>query len=99
MVPEYWRLGEDFQDRIREAGYDSEVVDGIAVDVHDLMQACDRIREEIIPSALAGSNAELAAQIKTLQAELSHIRWHTDAGESYLQKALAVLEPRNEQPL
>ena len=36
MVPEYWLLGEDLQDRIRGAGYDSPTVEGIAVDIHDL---------------------------------------------------------------
>ncbi|HTQ11716.1 MAG TPA: hypothetical protein VMI31_16770, partial [Fimbriimonadaceae bacterium] len=50
MVPEHWKLGEDLQDRIRDAGYESETVEGIAVDVHDLLQACDRIRDEIVPS-------------------------------------------------
>ena len=99
MVPEHWRLGEDLQDRIRDAGYDSDTVEGIAVDVHDLMQACDRIRDEIIPAALAASTADLTAHVKQLQFELSHIRWHATAGEAHLQRALAVLEPRNEQPL
>ena len=97
MVPEHWKLGEDLQDKIRDAGYESEAVEGIAVDVHDLLQACDRIREEIIPSALSGT--DMAAPLKQLQFELSHIRWHTLAAEEHLRKALAVLEPRNEQPI
>jgi hypothetical protein len=99
MIAEHWRLGEDLQDRIRDAGYESESVEGIAVDVHDLLQACDRIRDEIIPAALADEGDALAGRLKELQFELSHIRWHTEAAESHLRKALAVLEPRNEQPL
>jgi hypothetical protein len=96
MVADYWKLGEDLQDRIRDAGYESEIVEGIAVDVHDLLQACDRVREEIIPEALTG---DLVVQLKRLQFELSHIRWHTQAAETHLRHALAALEPRNEQPL
>jgi hypothetical protein len=99
MVPEHWRLGEDLQDRIRVAGYESETVDGIAVDVHDLLQACDRIRDEIIPAALRGNDAELAGNLKRLEFELGHIRWHTEAAETHLRMALAVLQPHNEQPL
>jgi hypothetical protein len=97
MVPEHWRLGEDLQDHIRDAGYQSEEVDGIAVDVHDLLQASDRIRDEIIPAILAGG--DIATNLKLLQFELGHIRWHADAAEAHIRKALAVLEPRNEQPL
>lgn len=98
MVPEHWKLGEDLQDRIRDAGYESEAVEGIAVDIHDLLQACDRIRDEIAPAALQGDSAELTQQLKQLQFELGHIRWHTEAAETHIRKALAVLEPANEQP-
>jgi hypothetical protein len=41
----------------------------------------------------------LVAKLKQLQFEMSHIRWHTEAAEDHIRKALAVLEPRNEQPL
>ena len=99
MVPEYWRLGEDLQDRIRDAGYESETVEGIAVDIHDLLQASDRIRDEILPTALAGTDKELAGHIKRLQFEIAHIGWHVEAAEAHLRQALTVLEPVNEQPL
>ena len=99
MVPEHWKLGEDLQDRIRDAGYESETVEGIAVDVHDLLQACDRIRDEIVPSALQAGLGELHSNLKLLQKELAHIRWHTLAAERYIRQALTVLEPRHEQPL
>lgn len=99
MVPEHWRLGEDLQDRIRDAGFESDTVEGIAVDVHDLLQACDRIREEIIPAALAGGAEELASHLTRLQVELAHVRWHTQAADAYLCRALAALETeaRNRQ--
>jgi hypothetical protein len=96
MVADYWRLGEELQDRIRDAGYEAETVEGIAVDVHDLLQACDRIRDEIIPEALG---TDLVGQLKRLRFELDHIRWHTQAADAHLRHALAALEPRNEQPL
>ncbi|HWA84239.1 MAG TPA: hypothetical protein VG820_12420 [Fimbriimonadaceae bacterium] len=96
MIAEHWRLGEDLQDRIRHAGYESETVEGIAVDIHDLLQACDRIRDEIVPGALGG---DLAGSLKALRFELGHIRWHTQAAEAHVRRALAVLEPQNEQPL
>ncbi len=97
MVPEYWRLGEDLQDRIRDAGYESDEVEGIAVDIHDLLQAGDRIRDEIIPALLSGP--DIVAGLKQLQWELAHMRWHTQAGDIHLKRALAVLEPQNEQPI
>lgn len=93
MVPEHWKLGEDLQDQIRDAGYDSVTVDGIAVDIHDLLQACDRIREEIVPAALAGGHDGLVAGLKQLHTELAHIRWHTRSADAYLRSALSVLEP------
>jgi hypothetical protein len=99
MVPEYWRLGEDFQDRIRDAGYDSATVEGIAVDVHDILQAADRIREEIVPAAMGAEASEFAAELKKLQNEIAHIRWHTQSADDFLRQALAALEPRNEQLL
>ena len=99
MVPEHWKLGEDFQDRILAAGYDAETVDGIAVDVHDLLQTADRIRDEIIPAAMERSGVEFVEELKLLKAEIAHIRWHTVSAEAYLTKALTALEPRNEQPI
>jgi hypothetical protein len=98
MVPEHWKLGEDFQDRIRDAGYDSETVEGIAVDIHDILQATDRIRQEIVPAAMNATGHEFASELKRLQLEVAHIRWHTQSAEGFLRKALSVLEPRNEQP-
>lgn len=97
MVPEHWKLGEDLQDRIRAAGYESETVDGIAVDIHDLLQACDRIRDEIVPAAIAAPDGDLAALLSRLRFELSHIGWHTEAADAYLSNALSVFERRNEQ--
>jgi hypothetical protein len=99
MVPEHWKLGEDFQDRIRAAGYDSDTVEGIAVDVHDILQAADRIREEIVPTAMTATGHEFSGELKKLQSEIAHIRWHTQSAEAFLRKALAALEPVNEQPL
>jgi len=99
MVPEHWKLGEDLQNRIREAGYESDTVEGIAVDIHDLLQACDRIREEIVPGALRENGAALVDRLKGLQSELAHIRWHTLTAERHLRQALMVLEPRREQPI
>jgi hypothetical protein len=99
MVPEHWKLGEDFQDRIRDAGYDSETVEGIAVDIHDILQAADRIREEIVATAMTSSGPDFAGELKKLQSELAHMRWHTQSAEAFLRKALAVLEPQNEQAL
>jgi hypothetical protein len=96
MVPEHWRLGEDLQDAIRAAGYESDAVDGIAVDIHDLLQSSDRIRDDIVPAAMKG---DLSAELKRLEAELAHIRWHTLAAEAHIRNALAMLEPMNEQPL
>ena len=99
MVPEHWKLGEDLQDRIREAGYEPDSVEGIAVDIHDLLQACDRIRDEILPGALRAGARSLHEHLRNLQSELAHIRWHTLAAERHLRQALVVLEPRHEQPL
>ncbi len=97
MVPEFWRLGEDLQDRIRAAGYDAESVEGIAVDIHDLLQAAERIRAVLVPAALSGEDT--ATHLRELEAELAHIRWHTLAAEKFLTHALTVLVPASEQPL
>lgn len=91
MVPDYWLMGEDVQDKIRLAGYESETVEGIAVDLHDLLQAADRIREELAPAILAAEPAELKATLAALREEIDHIRWHCDAAEAYLDAASKVL--------
>jgi hypothetical protein len=91
MVPEHWQLGEDVQDTIRRAGYESETVEGIAVDLHDLLQAADRIRVELAPVILAAQGEELARLVGELKFELEHIRWHCESAERYLSAASAVL--------
>jgi hypothetical protein len=80
MVPEYWNLGEDFQDQAIAAGYESESVEGIAVDIHDILQAADVIR------AALESDAPHEEKTRTLLFELNHIRWHCEAATAFLQK-------------
>jgi hypothetical protein len=87
IVPEYWSLGEDFQDQIRAAGYEHETVEGIAVDVHDLLQAADLVR-----TTLEGE-ADVKSKVAALLTELDHIRWHCDAAIEHLQGAQAALTP------
>jgi hypothetical protein len=84
MVQDYWVLGEKVQDAILEAGYEAKTVEGIAVDLHDLLQAADRIRTELAPDLLNGVTAE---KLDTLRSELEHIRWHCDAGSAFLREA------------
>jgi hypothetical protein len=98
MVPEYWQLGEDLQDSIRRAGYEAESVEGIAVDVHDLLQASEKIRTSLAPKILLAADPsqreELRNAIRGLALEFVHIRWHCDAAVDYLDAAVAKLEPR-----
>ena len=95
MVPEYWLLGEDLQDKIRAAGYDSPTVEGIAVDLHDLLQAAKRIEEELAPSIVAASpvdSARLIELMKALKFEFEHIAWHCNSATSYISKAIKEIE-------
>jgi hypothetical protein len=80
MVPEYWALGEAVQDRVRLAGYDHPEVEGIAVDLHDILQAADFIR-----------SFQPGADLTSLQFELEHIRWHCDRALAYLTASGANL--------
>jgi hypothetical protein len=91
MVPEYWRLGEDLQDTIVNAGYAADVVDGIAVDIHDLLQAADRIRDELAPALVSSSAESRLAAVAALRAEFFHIQWHADAAAAYLAAAADAL--------
>ena len=86
MVAEYWQLGEDVQDAIRRGGYEAETVEGIAVDIHDLLQATEKIQRELAP-ALLKEGHDLPARIRELAAELEHVRWHCDAAIEHLQAA------------
>lgn len=81
MVPEYWSLGEDFQDQVRAAGYEPDAVEGIAVDIHDLLQAADMIR------SILESDAALGEKLAQLSFEVEHVRWHCDAASAYLRAA------------
>jgi hypothetical protein len=86
MHPEYWRLGEAVQDRIVAAGYDHQSVDGIAVDLHDLLQAADLIRTELAPEIVASE--DLRAAVEKLRQEILHLKWHCNAADRYLSAAL-----------
>ncbi len=85
IEPGYWSLGEDFQEAIQKAGYESESVEGIAVDLHDLLQAADLIR-----STVEGEGS-LESKMETLLFELDHIRWHCDAAIEHLEAARNVV--------
>lgn len=92
MVPEYWLLGEAVQDHIVEAGYESEAVDGIAVDIHDLLQAADHIKSELAPAVLAAKDKDaILHAIQRLLAEFEHVRWHGANAQSYLSDAAKSL--------
>ncbi|MBN9502176.1 MAG: hypothetical protein BGO01_19020 [Armatimonadetes bacterium 55-13] len=93
MVAEYWVLGEAVQDKIIAEGYDHHDVDGIAVDIHDLLQAADRIREELAPGVLgAESKAAVLEQLEKVQAEIDHIAWHCNAARAYLARVKDALQ-------
>jgi hypothetical protein len=87
MVPEHWELGESIQDRIRNAGFARDEVEGIAVDIHDLLQAADAIRDSLGPAILRASRDELAPAVRALAAELNHVRWHCESAEVFLTDA------------
>lgn len=87
MVPEYWLLGEDVQDKVRLAGYEAETVEGIAVDIHDVLQAAEKIEQELAPAILTADPAVIKEKLEALAEEFAHIRWHCDAALEYLQAA------------
>jgi len=95
MVPEYWQLGEDLQDHIRRLGYDSPTVEGIAVDVHDLLQAAARIEQVLIPEVLGmydtSERVKLLEKLTELRHEFAHIGWHCSAAVQYLTAAINEL--------
>jgi hypothetical protein len=92
MVPEYWQLGEDLQDALRGAGYDSDTVEGIAVDVHDLLQAADRLRDELVPALIQAPHDPEA--LANLHLELRHLAWHAVAAQAYLDAVERTLRPQ-----
>ena len=93
MVPEHWLLGEAAQDKILATGYEQEGVDGIAVDIHDLLQAADFIRDELAPAVVnAGSNIELEAALNRLSQEFAHVEWHARSAQAYLKSVIAKFE-------
>lgn len=87
MVPEYWLLGEDVQDKVRLAGFETETVEGIAVDIHDLLQAADKIEQELAPAILAAEPEAIRERLLELAQEFEHIRWHCEAAQDYLRAA------------
>ena len=95
MVPEYWLLGEDLQDRIRGAGYDSPTVEGIAVDIHDLLQSAARIEQDLAAAIVKtpkGEQAKLLELMRELRYEFEHIGWHCENATQYLGNAIEGLE-------
>lgn len=94
MVPEFWQLGEDLQDVVRNAGFSMESVEGIAVDVHDLLQAAEKLESELIPAAIAASPEELVSRLQQMADEIAHIAWHCQAAQAYLSQAQAAITER-----
>ena len=93
MIPEYWQLGEAVQDRIISEGYQHEEVDGIAIDIHDLLQSADRIRDEFAKLAVDATSREaLLEALQKLDFEFRHIAWHCEAAQTYLGQATANLK-------
>ena len=94
MVPEYWDAGESLQDAILRHGYVSESVEGLAVDFHDLCQAVDVIRDELVPECLAAADhkEQFLVKLKLLKAEIIHLEWHARSAVEFLQAAEASLE-------
>ena len=95
MVPEYWLVGEDLQDKIRAAGYDSPTVDGIAVDFHDLLQSAVRIEQELAAAIIhtpPDDREKLLEHLKELRYEFNHIGWHCQEATFYLDSAIAAIE-------
>lgn len=95
MVPEYWLVGEDLQDKIRAAGYDAPTVDGIAVDFHDLLQAAVRIEQELVATIVktpVENQDRLCELLKELRYEFDHIGWHCQSATAYLAGAIAAIE-------
>jgi hypothetical protein len=90
MIPEYWELGEQIQERIRGAGYETDVVESLAVDIHDILQAADAVRDVIGPALLSADGVELTAAIRALVDELGHIRWHCDSAVEFLEAMAAA---------
>jgi hypothetical protein len=92
MVEEYWLLGEALQDRILAAGYAQESVDGIAVDVHDLLQAADLVRTELAQAVISAKTREQFDQaVSRLQQEFHHLAWHGRSGDAYLSSVVEYL--------
>lgn len=87
MEPEYWRLGEDVQDRVRALGYNPVTVEGIAVDIHDILQIADRIRLELAPRILEATAESVAEVLTEFSAEIIHLAWHCKSAEAYLADA------------
>ena len=95
MVPQYWLLGEDLQDKIRAAGYDSPTVDGIAVDLHDLLQSAVRIQEELASAIVklpAEDSPKLLELLRELKFEFAHVGWHCESAVAYVSAAIDQLE-------
>lgn len=89
MVAEYWLLGEAVQDRLIEAGFESETVEGIAVDIHDVLQAAERIRTELAPNIISATEEDaLKTAIEELRKEMSHLRWHGQNADGFLCKVV-----------
>lgn len=95
MVPEFWLLGEDLQDKIRTAGYEAPTVEGIAVDLHDLLQSTARIQAELasaIVNAPSEDQSKIVELLKELRFEFEHIGWHCAAAAGYLTNAIDTLD-------
>lgn len=85
---DHWRLGEAVQDRLAELGAPSDGTAGIAVDLHDLLQAADRIRLELAPAIEQAKDGESArTAIDALSAEFAHIAWHIETARQFLLEA------------
>jgi hypothetical protein len=76
MVPEYWTLGEDLMEQMRSSGATIEGLEGVAVDIHDILQIADSIK------SILASDAILEEKLQALRFEADHMKWHAESLKS-----------------
>jgi hypothetical protein len=84
MVPEYWSLGEDLMEEMRVAGLGGSLLEGVAVDIHDILQIADDIQ------AVLRSDRSLQEKVEALRFEARHLRWHSESLEASMTQGLGA---------
>jgi hypothetical protein len=92
---EHYQLGKDLKAALALAEEEVEMMGDIAIDLHDLLRAADKLRDVLAPQLIAAKSEdrdELRKLIREMAFEFEHVAWHCSAAVECLDQVSQKLQ-------